>query len=115
MNETEIEIGGKKRILKATFQNLVDIEKALKVSIMAFITPLATSGMFQPTYEQASHIIYHGLNGNADNRMELKHIQNELVEKGIRDYIPVIAEFLVGSLQGTKKKTEVEAENSLSQ
>jgi hypothetical protein len=103
MNEVTISIGGKDRILKATFQNLMDIEKSLGCSVMKFIEPLIKEGKLQPTFEQAANIIFYGLNGNHENRLELRSVQNELAEKGISTYIGVIAEFLAGCLTGSKK------------
>lgn len=103
MNEVTINIGGKDRVLKATFQNLMDIEKSLGCSIMKFIEPLVIEGKLQPTFEQAANIIFYGLNGNSENRLQLQSIQNELAEKGISSYIGVIAEFLASCLTGSKK------------
>ena len=113
MNETNINIGGKARILKGTFQNLNEIEKALGCSIMAFITPYIQEGKFQPTFSQLSQIIYQGLNGNSENRMTLAGIENEIAENGIFEYSQTAIEFLVRCIAGTKKKpTTAESEIS---
>jgi hypothetical protein len=112
MNETAIEIGGKSRILKGTFQNLNDIEKALDCSIMAFITPYVRERLFQPTFKQAAAIIYHGLNGNDANRLQLNSVEAEIAENGLGEYLPTLIEFLIGSISGSKKKPVTEAENS---
>lgn len=82
---------------------------------MTFITPYAKEGMFQPSFEQASHIIYWGLNGNADNRLELRKIQEELAENGITEYLPTLIGYLIGCVSGSKKNPQAAELNTPSQ
>lgn len=93
-NETEINIGadGKTRKLVGTTQNIFDIEA--NVGAIAYLINKTRSGGEQLKYKEMIDIIYYGLNGNGDNRLEKKSIENELFRLGYIKLLGPVVQWL---------------------
>lgn len=119
MNTVEIEIGGKVRIMRATFANMTALEKALGENFTAIVNRFSydMSGLSIPKnvgFNDVVQILYCGLHGSANDYMELKAIQKEIEEKGLVEFIPYCLGFLSVALRGadnSKKLEEPAAEN----
>ncbi len=97
-NSVNIEIGGKTRKMVATMQNLYDIEENI-APLVSLIKKTTSNGSGLKISEMID-IIYYGLNGNADNRLERKSIENAMFEKGYMSYMTPVQSFLLVALSG---------------
>jgi len=96
-NQVDIEIGGKVRKLTATMQNLYDIEENV-APIVSLIKKLERGEGLK--FKEMMNVIYYGLNGNSDNRLELKSIENNFKDNGYLKYLIPVQSFLYTSLMG---------------
>lgn len=103
MNHSKITIAGKQRTLKATFANIVAIEADSGVGLISLVNKAIKAEL---THNDVLSIIYNGLNGNAEDRLEKSQIIKEIEEKGMVNFYGPVSEFLTVSLKGGDEKKE---------
>lgn len=97
-NTVNIEIGGKTRKMVATMQNLYDIEENV-ASIVSLIKKTTSTGAGLKISEMID-IIFYALNGNSDNRLERKSVENAMFDKGYMSFMKPVQSFLLLALAG---------------
>lgn len=102
MREIKINIGGKDRFLKPTFENICRLETETGKSAMLYGQKIQSVNV---SVKEVSDIIYHGLHGDADF-MELSDIGKCVVEDGVMQYYLPITHFIQTALGGLQSVTE---------
>lgn len=104
-NEVPIIIGGKERILRASFDALQGIEGRLG-NVMMLISKV-TSGDVGVT--QCTIVVYYGLIGNGDTRgfkdgetLSIEAVGNEVLKMGIGKAMKPVSDFLTLALAGVE-------------
>ena len=118
MNTLEIELGGKTRTMRATFANMVALEKALGENFTSIVNRFSydTDGLAMPknvSFNDIMQIIYYGLHGDASDYMELKAIQKEIEAKGLLEFVPYCMGFLSIALRGANNSKKSEAQTEM--
>jgi hypothetical protein len=96
-NEFAITLAGQERVMRADFTAIEAIEKALGKSIIA-ITGQVAGGDLSVT--AAAIIIFHGLRGNDDKRLDYRQVGNAVVEAGLSNVSIAVVEFVSACLNG---------------
>lgn len=118
MNTIEIEVGGKVRTMRATFANMVALEKALGENFTSILNRFSydMDGLAIPknvSFNDVVQILYCGLHGSANDYMELKAIQKEIEEGGLIKFVPYCMGFLSIALRGANNSKKSEAQSEI--
>lgn len=106
-NEVEIELAGKTRKLRATFDTIVVIESTIGTSIIGL---LRSGGI---SFKDAATIILCGMHGADDKSLTLEQIGEAVFEAGMSAVGPKVIDFLHIAMDGVSLgKPEGEAARS---
>lgn len=103
-NQVDIDIGGKVRKLTASMQNLYAIEENVG-SIYSLAQRVSLAYRDKQVREALNmkeliNVIFYALNGNADNKLQIESIQNEVFKRGYNTFIVPVGTFLLKALAG---------------
>ena len=96
-NEVDIEIGGEKRVMRATFVAIRRIEAELG-NIVPLIEKLGQADM---GVNQAAVIIHHGLQAGPQGGFKtMEEVGNAIMEVGLAEVMEPVVKFLSCAMQG---------------
>lgn len=98
-NEVSITLAGEERTMRATFEAIRNIERALNLSIVKLIARVSQADM---GLTDTATIIYFGLRGHDDTRLTLDQVGEAVMEVGLTSMIKPVMEFIMKSMGGVK-------------
>jgi hypothetical protein len=98
-NEVEIELAGETRVMRATFAAIRGIERDLNTNVVPLIEKLAKGDI---GVAQAAVIVFHGLHGNKDTRLNLEKVGEAIMDAGLSQVMEPVVKFISCALEGVK-------------
>lgn len=105
-NEVKITLAGEERTMRATFEEMCEIEQRLGKSVVALMGRIANRdfGVFE-----TATVIFHGLRGHGDTRLSFPEVGAAVMEAGIVPLASPVMEFIGVSMKGVKVGKSEEA------
>jgi hypothetical protein len=99
--EQEILLGGKKRLLRPSFEALCEIEEKAGEGVPALLSRFGKGTM---GFRSLAAILYGGMRGAGDLSLSFEQVGELVVKDGIRDLILPCAQFLAAAVSPPSKE-----------